>query len=124
MSKLTKYTSETYHNFFEGNLSTTDTELYKAINLELQRQQDHIELIASENIVSKAVLDAQGSILTNKYAEGYPGRRYYGGCEHVDTAEELAIGRAKQLFGESAAEVINGCFRGDDGETKIFDVST
>jgi glycine hydroxymethyltransferase len=98
MSKLTKYTSETYHNFFEGNLSTTDTELYKAINLELQRQQDHIELIASENIVSKAVLDAQGSIMTNKYAEGYSSRRYYGGCEYVDIAENLAIERVTKLF--------------------------
>ena len=76
MSKLTKYTSEDYHNFFEGNLSTIDTELYNAINLELQRQQEHIELIASENIVSKAVLDAQGSIMTNKYAEGYSSKRY------------------------------------------------
>ncbi|HIO51483.1 MAG TPA: serine hydroxymethyltransferase, partial [Pelagibacteraceae bacterium] len=98
MSKLTKYTSETYHNFFEGNLSTTDTELHKAINLELQRQQDHIELIASENIVSKAVLDAQGSIMTNKYAEGYSSRRYYGGCEYVDIAENLAIERVTKLF--------------------------
>jgi len=102
MSKLTKYTSETYHNFFEGNLSTTDTELYKAINLELQRQQDHIELIASENIVSKAVLDAQGSIMTNKYAEGYSSRRYYGGCEYVDIAENLAIERVTKLFGISS----------------------
>ena len=98
MSKLTKYTSETYHNFFENNLSTTDTELHKAINLELQRQQDHIELIASENIVSKAVLDAQGSIMTNKYAEGYSSRRYYGGCEYVDIAENLAIERVTKLF--------------------------
>ena len=80
MSKLTKYTSENYQNFFESDLSTADTEIYNAINLELKRQQEHIELIASENIVSKAVLDAQGSIMTNKYAEGYSSRRYYGGC--------------------------------------------
>ena len=98
MSKLTKYTSENYQNFFEGNLSTTDTEVYNAINLELQRQQEHIELIASENIVSKAVLDAQGSIMTNKYAEGYPSKRYYGGCEFVDKAEDLALERVKKLF--------------------------
>ena len=98
MSKLTKYTSENYQYFFEGNLSTTDTELYNAINLELQRQQEHIELIASENIVSKAVLDAQGSIMTNKYAEGYSSRRYYGGCEYVDIAENLAIERVTKLF--------------------------
>ena len=70
-------------------MSLRDPDLYNSIKLELQRQQQHIELIASENIVSKAVLDAQGSILTNKYAEGYPGKRYYGGCEFVDKAEEL-----------------------------------
>ena len=89
MSKLKKYTSENYQTFFESNLSTTDIELYNAINLELQRQQEHIELIASENIVSKAVLEAQGSIMTNKYAEGYSSRRYYGGCEYVDIAENF-----------------------------------
>ena len=98
MSKLTKYTSQNYQNFFEGDLSTADTEVYNAINLELQRQQEHIELIASENIVSKAVLDAQGSIMTNKYAEGYSSRRYYGGCEYVDIAENLAIERVTKLF--------------------------
>ena len=98
MSKLTKYTSEIYQNFFESNLSNTDTEIYKAIDLELRRQQEHIELIASENIVSKAVLDAQGSIMTNKYAEGYSSRRYYGGCEYVDIAENLAIERVTKLF--------------------------
>ena len=98
MSKLTEYSSENYQNFFEDNLSTTDAELYNAIKLELQRQQEHIELIASENIVSKAVLDAQGSIMTNKYAEGYSARRYYGGCEYVDIAENLAIERVKKLF--------------------------
>ena len=79
-------------------MSKTDPDLYKAINDELKRQQQHIELIASENIVSQAVLEAQGSILTNKYAEGYPGKRYYNGCEHVDVAENLAIERLKKLF--------------------------
>jgi glycine hydroxymethyltransferase len=84
--------------FFAAPLSETDPELAAAIGHELQRQQDGIELIASENIVSAAVLEAQGSVLTNKYAEGYPGRRYYGGCVFVDIAEQLAIDRAKQLF--------------------------
>jgi len=79
-------------------MSASDTAVFKAIELELRRQQDQIELIASENIVSEAVLCAQGSVLTNKYAEGYPGRRYYGGCEHVDVVETLAIERAKQMF--------------------------
>lgn len=81
-----------------------DPELYQALNDELQRQREHLELIASENFVSEAVLAAQGSVLTNKYAEGYPGRRYYGGCEFVDVAEDLAIARAKELFG---AEHVN-----------------
>ena len=84
--------------FFDTDLATADTELFAAIEGELQRQQTQIELIASENIVSKAVLNAQGSVLTNKYAEGYPGKRYYGGCEYVDKAEVLAIDRAKKLF--------------------------
>ena len=79
-------------------LKQSDPEIYKAINDELIRQQHHIELIASENIVSQAVLEAQGSVLTNKYAEGYPGKRYYNGCEHVDVAEDLAINRLKELF--------------------------
>lgn len=79
-------------------MSASDTAVFEAIELELRRQQDQIELIASENIVSEAVLRAQGSVLTNKYAEGYPGRRYYGGCEHVDVVETLAIERAKQMF--------------------------
>ena len=83
--------------FFTAPLSETDPELAAAIGAELRRQQDGIELIASENVVSAAVLEAQGSVLTNKYAEGYPGRRYYGGCVYVDVAEELAIARAKQL---------------------------
>ncbi len=84
--------------FFSESLETHDPELAAAIREEEERQQDHIELIASENIVSRAVLEAQGSVLTNKYAEGYPGRRYYGGCEFVDVAEQLAIDRAKKLF--------------------------
>ena len=85
--------------FFRETLAERDPDLFRAIQGELKRQQDQIELIASENIVSRAVLEAQGSVLTNKYAEGYPGRRYYGGCEQVDIAEQLAIDRAKALFG-------------------------
>jgi glycine hydroxymethyltransferase len=84
--------------FFTKTLAESDPDIAKAIGLELKRQQEQIELIASENIVSKAVLEAQGSIMTNKYAEGYPGKRYYGGCEFVDIAESLAIERAKKLF--------------------------
>ncbi|MEZ5897517.1 MAG: serine hydroxymethyltransferase [Parvularculaceae bacterium] len=84
--------------FFAGELSERDPELFNIIQDETNRQQHQVELIASENIVSKAVLEAQGSVLTNKYAEGYPGRRYYGGCEIVDQAEQLAIDRAKRLF--------------------------
>ena len=91
--------------FFSAPLVETDPELADAIGAELRRQQDGIELIASENIVSAAVLEAQGSVLTNKYAEGYPGRRYYGGCFEVDKAESLAIERAKALFGCSYANV-------------------
>ncbi len=98
MSSESKYINDKYKSFFEDRLSKTDPDLYKAINDELKRQQEHIELIASENIVSQAVLDAQGSVLTNKYAEGYPGKRYYNGCEHVDVAENLAIERLKKLF--------------------------
>jgi glycine hydroxymethyltransferase len=86
------------HGFFNSPLAQTDPEVAAAINDELVRQQDQIEMIASENIVSTAVMEAQGSILTNKYAEGYSGRRYYGGCEHVDVIETLAIERAKKLF--------------------------
>jgi glycine hydroxymethyltransferase len=85
--------------FFGAPLAASDPELAAALARELARQQGQIELIASENIVSRAVLEAQGSVLTNKYAEGYPGRRYYGGCEHVDEAEQLAIDRARRLFG-------------------------
>jgi glycine hydroxymethyltransferase len=91
--------------FFEQDLAAADPDIARAIALELDRQRDKIELIASENIVSKAVLEAQGSVLTNKYAEGYPGRRYYGGCEYVDIAEEIAIERACRLFGCSFANV-------------------
>lgn len=87
------------NNFFDAELSKTDAEIFSAIQEELHRQQEHIELIASENIVSRAVLEAQGSVLTNKYAEGYPNKRYYGGCEFVDKAEQLAIDRAKKIFG-------------------------
>jgi glycine hydroxymethyltransferase len=93
------YPSQAHENFFNQSLVETDPELMASINDELRRQQDQIELIASENIVSRAVMQAQGSVNTNKYAEGYPGRRYYGGCEFVDVAESLAIARAKQLFG-------------------------
>jgi len=95
----------TMPGFFSVPLAERDPELFKAIGEELHRQQDQIELIASENIVSRAVLEAQGSVLTNKYAEGYPGRRYYGGCEFVDVAEALAIERAKKLFGCNFANV-------------------
>jgi glycine hydroxymethyltransferase len=80
-----------------------DPELDAALKNERQRQEDHIELIASENYVSPRVLEAQGTVLTNKYAEGYPGKRYYGGCEFVDVAEQLAIDRAKKLFGADYA---------------------
>jgi glycine hydroxymethyltransferase len=98
-------TAADHTRFFEATLQVVDPELDAAIAHELKRQQDQIELIASENIVSRAVLMAQGSIMTNKYAEGYPGRRYYGGCEYVDEAERLAIERAKTLFGCSFANV-------------------
>ena len=91
--------------FFTTPLSSSDPELYKAIELELGRQRHEIELIASENIVSRAVTEAQGSVLTNKYAEGYPGKRYYGGCQYVDIAENLAIDRAKKLFNCGFANV-------------------
>jgi glycine hydroxymethyltransferase len=92
-------------SFFSTNLMDSDPELYASLDHELTRQRDGIELIASENIVSKAVLEAQGSVFTNKYAEGYPGRRYYGGCEFVDVAEQLAIDRVKQLYGAAWANV-------------------
>jgi len=89
----------------EQTIAGFDPELYEAMRLERQRQEAHIELIASENYASPRVLEAQGSVLTNKYAEGYPGKRYYGGCEHVDVVESLAIVRAKQLFGADYANV-------------------
>jgi glycine hydroxymethyltransferase len=91
--------------FFSASLSQTDPEVAEAIGLELGRQRDEIELIASENIVSRAVLEAQGSVLTNKYAEGLPGKRYYGGCQYVDIAENLAIARITKLFGCGFANV-------------------
>jgi glycine hydroxymethyltransferase len=93
-----EYSDRFHERFFGASLAETDSEVYAAIRGELVREQDHIELIASENIVSRAVLEAQGSVMTNKYAEGYPGRRYYGGCEFVDVAEALAIDRACRLF--------------------------
>ncbi|MFV1852358.1 MAG: serine hydroxymethyltransferase [Thalassospira sp.] len=88
-----------FKGFFTTSLSDADPALFKSVTDELDRQQNQIEMIASENIVSKAVIDAQGTVLTNKYAEGYPSRRYYGGCEFVDVAEQLAIDRAKEIFG-------------------------
>ncbi|EWY42673.1 serine hydroxymethyltransferase [Skermanella stibiiresistens SB22] len=97
--------TDTVQRFFQTSLADSDPELAASLAHELRRQQDQIELIASENIVSSAVLEAQGSVLTNKYAEGYPGRRYYGGCEFVDVAERIAINRAKALFGCSYANV-------------------
>ena len=97
--------SDTIDSFFNSPLAQIDPEIFGAIGKELGRQRHEIELIASENIVSRAVLEAQGSIMTNKYAEGYPGKRYYGGCQFVDVAEELAIERAKKLFGCNFANV-------------------
>ncbi|HSF62996.1 MAG TPA: serine hydroxymethyltransferase [Paracoccaceae bacterium] len=100
--------SDTAHRdagFFTETLASSDADLFAAITAELGRQRDEIELIASENIVSRAVMEAQGSVMTNKYAEGYPGKRYYGGCQYVDIAENLAIERAKQLFGCAFANV-------------------
>src|SRR4028119_1051870 len=92
-------------NFELPHLSQSDPAVAEAIQNELRRQRDKLEMIASENFTSTAVLEATGSVLTNKYAEGYPGKRYYGGCEHVDVVETLAIERAKQLFGAEAANV-------------------
>ena len=105
MVKINNYISNDYQSFFDTDLSKTDPELFSSIKLELERQQEHVELIASENIVSKSVLDAQGSIMTNKYAEGYPSKRYYGGCEFVDKAEDLALSRVKRLFNCKFANV-------------------
>ncbi|MCP4072417.1 MAG: serine hydroxymethyltransferase [Hyphomicrobiales bacterium] len=98
-------TNTNLDQFFNAPLEQTDPEVFKPICDELGRQRNEIELIASENIVSRAVMEAQGTVLTNKYAEGYPGRRYYGGCQYVDIAEELAIERAKKLFGANFANV-------------------
>ncbi|MCL4679512.1 MAG: serine hydroxymethyltransferase [Alphaproteobacteria bacterium] len=100
-----KHTAGDFSGFFTEDLKSADKAVFDAIQLELDRQQSQIELIASENIVSRAVLQAQGSVLTNKYAEGYPGRRYYGGCEFVDIIEDIARDRAKQLFGAKYANV-------------------
>jgi glycine hydroxymethyltransferase len=94
-----------YDNFFKQNLKEVDPELFNSIEEELNRQRYHLELIASENIASKAVIEAQGTVLTNKYAEGYPGKRYYGGCEFVDKAENLAIDRVTKLFNVKYANV-------------------
>src|SRR5277367_5700790 len=99
---MTEYKSA---DFFTADVSTSDPELYRSIAGELGRQRDQIELIASENIVSRAVMAAQGSVLTNKYAEGLPGKRYYGGCEFVDVVERLAIERVLKLFGADRANV-------------------
>ena len=85
-------------NFFNDNVKDADPEVFETLRKELERQQNQIELIASENIASKAVLNAQGSVMTNKYAEGYPGKRYYGGCEFVDEAENIALERVKKLY--------------------------
>jgi glycine hydroxymethyltransferase len=103
--KAAKKKAALYPGFFKDKLAKADPKIAKAIQSELLRQQNEIELIASENIVSRAVLEAQGSVMTNKYAEGYPGRRYYGGCQYVDQSEQLAIDRAKQLFNASYANV-------------------
>ena len=92
-------------DFFNRPLAEVDPEIADVLQHELERQQRTLEMIASENFVPQAVLDCQGSVLTNKYAEGYPGRRYYGGCEFVDIAEQLAIDRAKELFGAEHANV-------------------
>ena len=97
--------SQTKASFFSASLADADPSIQSAVNEELVRQQSQIELIASENIVSRAVLEAQGTVLTNKYAEGYPGKRYYGGCEFVDKVETLAIDRLKKLFGAKFANV-------------------
>src|SRR6188768_4112168 len=104
-SSSSSKTASAPDSFFTATLAESDPEIAGVVQNELDRQRHDIELIASENIVSRAVLEAQGSILTNKYAEGYPGRRYYGGCEFVDVAESLAIERAKRLFACSFANV-------------------
>jgi len=105
MSSEIKIDKKNIEEFFNSNLKNSDPDIYNSIQKEFSRQQNHIELIASENIVSRAVLEAQGSVLTNKYAEGYSGKRYYGGCEFVDIAEDLAIERVKKLFNCNFANV-------------------
>ncbi len=105
LTKSARAAESTVDVFFASTLAETDPDVADAIDRELGRQREEIELIASENIVSRAVLEAQGSVLTNKYAEGYPGRRYYGGCQFVDVVEEVAIERAKRLFGAAYANV-------------------
>ena len=101
--------SSVVQSTLDEDLSILDPEVAEQINNELRRQQQGLEMIASENHTPIAVMQAQGSVLTNKYAEGYPGKRYYGGCEHVDVAEQLAIDRVKQLFGAEAANVQPHC---------------
>lgn len=101
----TQYATSEQRDFFTKSLAESDPEIAEAVGLELKRQREEIELIASENIVSQAVLEAVGTVLTNKYAEGYPGKRYYGGCQYVDIAENLAIDRATRLFGCGYANV-------------------
>ena len=105
MTATAQITTSDRQDLFGRGLAESDPEVFATIEGELRRQQEHIELIASENIVSRAVLEAQGSVMTNKYAEGYPGRRYYEGCEWVDVAEQIAIDRAKTLFGCTFANV-------------------
>src|SRR5688500_7983484 len=105
LSPQSQATDSLTKSFGHRSLEEVDPEVWGAIKDEERRQHDKIELIASENYVSRAVLEAQGSVLTNKYAEGYPGKRYYGGCEYVDVAENLAIARAKELFGAEHANV-------------------
>ncbi len=105
MSAATDHSQSHLSNYFTQSLKDRDPDLWNSMEKELERQQHEIELIASENIVSKAVLEAQGSVLTNKYAEGYPSRRYYGGCQYVDIAEDLAIERACKMFGCEFANV-------------------
>jgi glycine hydroxymethyltransferase len=105
MSTQPNHSTDPMHGFWHDDLASADPEIAEAIGKELARQQDKIELIASENIASKAVLEATGSVFTNKYAEGYPGKRYYGGCDYADVVETLAIERAKQLFGCNFANV-------------------
>ena len=97
--------TELQPDYFERPLAEVDPEVAEAIDLELDRQRRTLEMIASENFVPQSILECQGSVLTNKYAEGYPGRRYYGGCEYVDVAEQLAIDRAKALFGADHVNV-------------------